>query len=235
MTALDLIKQSLRMIGIIEGEGTPSGAEGSDSLACLNQMIGQWNIEGLIPFTKQNNTFNVVANTAVYTIGTGQTWAMDRPIKIELGYITSAGVDYEMKQITFDEYKAKPYKTNISTSIPSEFNYKSAYPYGTVSLWPVPNANLTATFITCTKISTLPLLTTTIALPEGYDSALKYNLALELAAEFQVEPSAVIVAKAMETKANIKRLNSREVEQVTFDSGIVNNFGMYDVLSDSYL
>lgn len=234
MTALDLIKQALRLIGVIEGEGVPTGAEGSDALNCLNQMVGEWNNEGLIPFSKTSATFSVTANTPSYLIGTGQTWNADRPIKIEQAYITSGGVDYEMKQITLEEYKSKPYKTNISTSIPSEFVYKADYPSGTVTLWPVPNSSLTVTLITLTKLSTYTQ-TTTIALPPGYESALKYNLALELAAEYLIDPKEMLIIRARESKANIKRLNSTPLETMSFEPAITSYFGRYDITSDTYL
>jgi hypothetical protein len=234
MTGLDLIKQALRMIGIIEGEGTPSGAEGADALRCLNQMIDEWNTQGLIPYTQQSNTFNVTANTVNYTIGSGQTWNMARPVRIDSAYVTSGGVDYPMKQLTYEEYKMKPYKTNVTTSIPSEFVYIENYPYGTVTIWAVPTANMTMTIVTPVKLSQVTLAGA-ISLPEGYESALKYNLALELATEYLIDPKPTLIARAMESKANIKRLNCVEKEEMCFDAGISTVRGVYNINSDMYL
>jgi hypothetical protein len=236
MTALDLIKQSLKLIGVIEAGGTPTGAESSDALTTLNQMIQLWNTDTTIPYTKYSSSFAVVSSTASYTIGTGQTWNADRPIKVDKAFATSGGVDYVMKQITFNEYQDKAYKTYITSDIPSEYNYDPTYPYGTVTLWPKPASNMTCTLIMMKKIPTFATLTTTVSLPEGYESALKYNLAVELSPEYNVDPPALVMQKAAETKAAVMRNNNAEYDTSTFDSAIDNTYrGRYDVGSDLIL
>jgi hypothetical protein len=236
MTALDLIKQSLRLVGVIEAGGTPSASEASDALTTLNQMIASWNTETTIPYTKYSSTFAVSANTASYTIGSGQTWNADRPAQVETAYVTSGGVDYTMYGLTFKEYSEKPYKTEINTPIPSEYMYDAAYPYGNVTLWPVPSENMTCTLIMLKKIPSFASLTTAVSLPEGYEAALKYNLAVELSTEYETEPSAIVMQKAAETKARIERLNGREYDTMTFDNAVLTNKSFrYDVSSDTYL
>ena len=49
---------------------------------------------------------------------------------------------------------------------------------------------------------------TTIDLPQGYLPALKFNLAMEIAGEFESEPSLIVQRRAMDTLKNVKRLNN---------------------------
>jgi hypothetical protein len=88
--------------------------------------------------------------------------------------------------------------------------------------------------VTLTKLTTYTL-TTQIALPAGYESALKYNLALELAAEYLIDPKEMLIIRAKESKANIKRLNSSPLETMSFEPAVTGYYGKYDITSDSYL
>lgn len=47
MTAGDLILRALRLAGVLEAGETPSGAEQADSLDAFNEMMHQWDIDGI--------------------------------------------------------------------------------------------------------------------------------------------------------------------------------------------
>ena len=75
-------------------------------------------------------------------------------------------------------------------------------------------------------------------LPPGYVDALSYNLAIRIAPEYEVTPSPTVAALAIETKANIKRLNSTPPQNSISDAmylggspmdGEFNSFGRYPV------
>jgi hypothetical protein len=50
-----------------------------------------------------------------------------------------------------------------------------------------------------------------IVLPPGYEKALRYNLALEMAPEYGKNPSEIVVAGALTAKAAIKSFNLKPV------------------------
>jgi len=74
----------------------------------------------------------------------------------------------------------------------------------------------------------------TLVLPDGYEQALTYGLALELAPEYSVEPPAVVIDKAQTSKFLIKRVNSVDV-LLDCDNFLINRQGSYDIDSDSYV
>jgi hypothetical protein len=51
-------------------------------------------------------------------------------------------------------------------------------------------------------------LNTVLSFPPGYLRAFKYNLAMEIANEFGVEPMPQVVRIAMTSKRNLKRINN---------------------------
>lgn len=91
-------------------------------------------------------------------------------------------------------------------------------------LWPVPNSTYSLHIVTWTTIASLATLSTAIALPQGYERALAYNLAVEIAPEVartvivsplssspRIDREASLTVKniAIESKAAIKRANQR--------------------------
>ena len=74
----------------------------------------------------------------------------------------------------------------------------------------------------------------TIDMEEGYERALKYNLALALNA---LDPQAVlkpyVITEAAESKADIKRMNTPVIE-LEVDHALVSHTGHYNILTDRY-
>ena len=55
---------------------------------------------------------------------------------------------------------------------------------------------------------------------EGWVSALKYNLAVEIAPEYGVEPSRIVYQRAVMTLADIRRRYGKQLANMTFDRGM---------------
>ena len=78
MTALDLIKRALRLLGVEASGETPGVNESTEALNVLNMMLDQWSLEKLMVYTLTNNLFTVTAGVTTYTMGpagSGATWA----------------------------------------------------------------------------------------------------------------------------------------------------------------
>ena len=83
-TALDVITKALGLTNAVGIDQTLTASEAQLGLDAFNALLEEWSIEGLAVYAQANQTFNTVANQAVYTIGTGGNWATTRPIKNHL-------------------------------------------------------------------------------------------------------------------------------------------------------
>jgi len=186
MTVLDLIKGSMRLIGAIDPGETPATSEAADALSALNAMLDSWSLERLIVYNVAHASQNVVAYTQEYTAGIGGTWNMAvRPAKVE--------------KITCEDVII-PFSQNLTT------------PLITVRLDDEPTTSYAVEVYTWTPLTAFTGLTDVLALPAGYERALRYNLAAEICAEYPNCPlSNVGAAIAIQSKANIKRANAPKV------------------------
>jgi hypothetical protein len=78
-----------------------------------------------------------------------------------------------------------------------------------VTPWPYPSEAMTVMLWSNKLVKSFPDLTTAIDLPPGYERALVFSLAEEIAPEYEVTPSAMVVSKAMQGRKNIKRINTQ--------------------------
>jgi hypothetical protein len=82
------------------------------------------------------------------------------------------------------------------------------YPDATMTVYPKPTRDLEWHFISVQELSNPAVLTTNLTFPPGYLRAFVYNLAMEIAPEFGVEPSPQVTRIAMTSKRNLKRINN---------------------------
>lgn len=213
MTASDLINGSFRLLGILAEGETPSDAQSSDALSALNDMIDSWSNENLMIINSVREVFPLTAGKQTYTIGTSGDFNTTRPMEIQDCMVqltgTTPNVELPVQILNQDEYDAIIIKGTTS-SIARKIYYDNAFPLGTIWVWPVPQDGTTNLVLVSTKpLTTLASLTTTIGLAPGFNRALRYNLAVELAPEYGVEPSDVVVTIATRSKASIKSRNMK--------------------------
>lgn len=91
-TGQTIVNNALAMLGMREQGGTPSVSDSQDSLDQLNSMWAAWGIdEGLI-YAILAQRFPVLANVAIYTIGTGAQLNAPRPGRIyRAAFLTATG------------------------------------------------------------------------------------------------------------------------------------------------
>lgn len=211
-TARDIIKRSLRLLGVYSPGESLSDDSASDGLLVLNSMLDSWNSQSLLIYNIAKVTHTLVSGTGSYTIGSGGDIDTTRPQRVENAYITdSNSQDYHVDILFSDEQYSKIGDKTTQSSYPCYLYYRAAFPLGTILLWPVPDTANTLTLSVWNQISAIANLSTDVALPPGYQRAIEYNLALELADEYGSQPSGVVTRKAMESLSNIKTINSKEV------------------------
>lgn len=210
MTIGDLLKSSLRLIGVIASGETPSADEMSDALTALNAMLGGWSAKRLVIYSTTLESFILTPSTALYTMGSGGTFNTTRPKKILSAYVVSNGLDLPINvYMERDRYSAITNKTLSGT--PTELFYDPKYTLGYVYLYPTPDKALTLYIESTKALLSLSGLTNSIILPDEYIRALKYNLAIEIAPEYGAAIPIEVGLIAAESLADVKRINAPEV------------------------
>lgn len=208
-TARDLIKNSLRLIGALSTGETPSADEAQDGLLALNNLIDSWSNEKLIIHQFVREEFTLTPGTQSYTLGASGVFVTSRPIKIESASLEIQGsIPYEvpMEIIDYDEWSRISDKA-LQSSIPTKLYVEGSFPNSTIYLWPVPSTAEKVVLYSRKPLASLATIDSQILLPPGYQRALVYNLAIEIAPEYGKEPLSTVVMIAQEAKENIKRTN----------------------------
>lgn len=226
-TASTLINRALRLIGQLASGASPTSDESSDALVALNDMVEAWKNERLLVYALQEESLSLSDGTASYTIGPSGSPSLNtiRPIDIEEAWIVASNTSYPVKKMQDEEYAAIPDKTTES-DWPEYFLYRPSMANGTLIVYPVPNATRTMKLLTRVPVSEFAAVGTTVSLPPGWQRALTYNLALEIAPEYDTAPSAEVVHIARESKAWLKRNNHRPIlsrRELSFVGGSRSN------------
>jgi hypothetical protein len=208
-TAQTIINRSLRLIGAIASGDSPTSDESADALTALNAMIDSWRNERLLTYALMESTVTLSAGDTTYTIGAAGNIVATCPVKIESAFVRSGNVDFPVEIIDKARFDAIPDKTTTS-DIPQFIYYDHAVTTGTMNVWPVPTTANVLHVTMWTVLSTLATVGTTVTLPPGYERALVYNLAIEIAPEYEKKISQEVAKNAKESLAAIKKINSRQ-------------------------
>jgi len=88
-------------------------------------------------------------------------------------------------------------------------------------------------FISVEQLTQPALLSTTLAFPPGYLRCFKYNLAVEIAAEFGIEPPPTVSRIAMSSKRNLKRINNPD-DIMSLPYSIVATRQRFNIFAGNY-
>jgi hypothetical protein len=209
-TAFDQIKASLRLIGqLAEGE-EPSPQAAQDALSAMNQMIDSWNTERLAVFCTEDQVFNWPPGEITRTLGPSGNFIGNRPVLIDdATYFrdASTNVSYGIKLINQQQYNGIAVKT-VTSTYPQVMFVNNTFPDITMTIYPQPTRVLEWHFVSVQQLDKPATLNTVLSFPPGYLRAFKYNLAMEIANEFGVEPMPQVQRIAMTSKRNLKRINN---------------------------
>lgn len=219
-TALEIIESAMGKLGLI-GPGDTVAPEDSDvCLNRLNTLVDSWENENLFAYTTTDTTFTLPANTTSRTIGPAMEINVARPVKILRGsFVRVDSIDYRLTPVSEAEYNDISLKSSVGTLTPSVCFYDGGVPTGIVYFWPMAATSVEVHLITPESGGTAASLSTEYVFPPGYQRALEYNLAVEIAPDFDQEPTRMLMGAAANSKRALKRTNSRipqlDMEQIT--------------------
>ena len=214
-TVQNVIDRTLRTLGVLASGESPSTSETADALTALNSMLDGWMNDKLMVYSVQNITVPLVINQASYTLGATGDVVTTSPVRIEQAFVRKSNIDYQLEQIDDKQYNAISFKTSTS-DIPEYINFNATHPDSTINLYPVPNEVNNLYLSVWTPYSVIAAATETFSLPNGYEEAVVYNLAIRLYPEYpaiQINP--IVGEMAKRSLAAIKRVNVKPVIQVT--------------------
>lgn len=212
-TAQTLVDNALKLLGQLEPGKSLSGTEASDALAILNQMLDSWNTESLSVYQIIEEAFTWPAGTTSRTIGPTGDFVTTRPVELSDSTFfrdtrPTPNVDYPLDIINNAQYDSIPIKT-IQSTFPQSIFCDQAMPNATLYLWPVPSISVQLWVNSVKQLAAFAALSTAVTLPPGYERALSYNLACEIAPFYQMEPPNTVQRIASVSKRNINRVNAQ--------------------------
>ena len=206
-TARDLIKRSMQKIGVLVKSEAPSDDEAQDALASLNALISSWSNDSSTIVSRAWETFTLTGGDGVYTMGTGGDFNTTRPIHIIGGYIRNGTTDTTLTVVSDEAYNSVAFKA--LTGIPEFVNYDNSYPTDNIRFYPVPSSSYTVFLLSEKPATEFATLDSDLSMPLGWERALIYNLALELAPEYGQQPDPSIAKIANDSLALIRIANIR--------------------------
>jgi hypothetical protein len=234
-TAGDIINGSLRLIGMLAEGEVPSSETSDDALNAMNQMIESWNTERLSVYSTQDQVFNWPPATISRTLGPSGDFIGNRPVQLDdATYFRdpATGISYGIKIINQQQYDGIAVKT-VTSTYPQVMWVNMTYPDIEMYIYPVPTKLIEFHFISVDELTRPANLATDLTFPPGYLRAFRYNLAMELAPEFGVEPSGQVQRIAMTSKRNLKRVNNPD-DIMALPYSIVGTRQRYNIYAGNF-
>ena len=233
-TAGDQINRALRLLGILAEGETPSASMSQDALMAMNQMIESWNTERLSVFCTQDQIFEWPSSEIKRTLGPTGDFVGNRPVLFDDATYFKApnGVSYGIKFINQQQYDGIAVK-NVTSTYPQVIFANMTYPNVEMYVYPMPTQVLEWHFVSVQELDQPATLATQLHFPPGYLRAFTYNLAMEFAPEFGVEPSPQVQRIAMTSKRNLKRINNPD-DVMALPYALVANRQRFNIYAGNY-
>lgn len=221
--AIDIITNAHIDIGALAPGEPLEAASAAFALTTLNDMLDQWSNLDMMVFNINEIIFTLTAGKYVYTLGVGGEINTARPLNIQSAFVRVNTLDYPVSIIDINQYEMIGLKS-LNGPWPRALYYNSGVPLGTATFWPNPSSGEMHMFAQ-TLFTGFASISDTVALPQGYNMALRWNLAELLMPSFGKTDQgqfAMIRANAANGRALIKRTNMQP-QQVARFPGVLNS------------
>lgn len=200
--------------------GAGETADPNDSALVLSRLTGlrdTWNAQRLLVYEVRQEVFTLIVGLSDYTIGPSGNFLTTRPVKIENAVLidTTITPNQRYPQTVIDKDAWVNRWSVQPAQFPAVVYYEPAYPNGIVHLGESPTTVFDIELSTWQPWTTVLTLTTLVTLPPAYYEMVLYNGALRLANAFGVQPTALLVQFARESRAVVKSLNSASPRMTT--------------------
>lgn len=210
VTRDQVIGRALRIVGAIATGETPAPGALTEASDALNQLVKEWQADGMQMWGILTTSFPLTATVSVYPIGLGQTVNQTAPNKVYQAWMrdNTALTDQPMLVITRQEYDILGSK--FSPGTPNQVYYFPPGPLdtnqivGTFTFYTTPDAftaaNKTFFFTGQFPLTDMNMGTDIPDFPSYYYNALVWGLAEQLGFEYGVPIQAQSQISAMALK-----------------------------------
>lgn len=207
------------------GIRSPDTVDYSEGLIVLNNMLGSWSADIIIPVLIQEE-HNLVIGKSIYTIGSGGDFDTTRPINIASAYLKdSDGYSYPLKPISSQDYNRVGQKTLEGK--PESFFYYPAYPLGKIIFNKEADKVYTACFEFVIHLTEFANIDTEVSLPNEYKEALVYNSAVRLAENQSVDLPVSVITFAQTLYVTLSKITAVNqmppIARFDFGTGVPSN------------
>jgi hypothetical protein len=154
-------------------------------------------------------TYTMPGGSGSFTIGPGGQLAAPRPARCDSIAASSGTYRGPVDIVSAAEWATMLEPSGAPITIPIELYVDYGFPAVTLNLWPVPQSGGTIEVHSLQAFAAFAALTDPVALPPGYEAAIRYNLAVALLPEYprsEADPS--LPAQAQNYKASLVQLNA---------------------------
>jgi hypothetical protein len=169
----------------------------------------------------QTGTYQV--NTSQTATSTTLTSYYQRPLRINSAFVRVSSLDYPVVPLNVEQYELIGFKT-LQGPWPRFLYYQPSGPVGNITYWPVPGSGEMHMFAE-TVLANFQSLSDTVTLPQGYNMAIRWNLAELLMPEYGKNDPVIaqmIMKNAADSRAWIKRTNMTPPQFARFDDALVS-------------
>lgn len=239
-----IITGAMRLIGAIQTGETPPAEEYEDALAALNGLVTHWQASGIHVWSEVDAILLLQPGQISYQIGPGSpdqcyyskdwvdgmqlpggvppTTTLPRPLRVpaarryHFGISGGQSIETPMAVLSRIDYGAVPNKT--TPGVPTQFFFDPKLVLAEMYVWPAPRDTSDAIKFTCQRpLQDFTTQRDTADLPIEWISTLRFNLALELAPEYDCPAERFQIITQMATqKLLMCQAWDREPESVYF-------------------
>lgn len=214
LSARQIGTTALLLLGVASAEQPISAFAAQHALEALNTLLDSWATERLLTYTRPKIPLVLEPGRATYTWGISTPPAdipREPPVRLELALLTvedtTPGLEWELEIFTQSEYEASVWLKGMESTYPAMLYLEASQPVARLHVWPVPQIAYTLQLLPWTAHAPYAGWDDVLPWPNGYQRAMQFNLALELAPQYGVEPSPLILRTAEESKRAIFPIN----------------------------
>ncbi len=201
------------------------------TIAAGNIALGQYLTgSGVTAGTKVIKFLTGAGLTGTYQVSASQTVGSEtittyyqRPLRINSAFVLVSSLRYNVTPLNLEQWKMIGYPT-LQGPWPRCLYYQPSTPVGNITFWPVPGSGEMHIFCE-TVLQGFSSQADTVTLPQGYNMAIRWNLAEMLLPEYgKNDPviNAMVIKNAADSRAWIKRTNMAPPPASSFPDEIVS-------------